>query len=167
MIDFYSPNIHKTLKMNTQQKTLIIRHRRENLNKCSLRGLEKKTDFIFFTYPLKEPPPLNSTIVLTLDAPLLTKEDCHFDLLLIDATWVLAEKMIKNLDLNKHILKRSLPAHFRTAYPRRQTHCPCPERGLASIEALYVAFHILGKSTEGLLDHYHWKEAFLSQNHFI
>jgi pre-rRNA-processing protein TSR3 len=58
---------------------------------------------------------------------------------------------------------RSLPSHYKTAYPRRQLDCPDPERGLASIEALYAAYSILGRSTDGLLDRYHWKEEFLSQ----
>lgn len=161
---FYSFIIHKTFKMNNQQKTLIIRHRRENLKKCSLRGLEKKEEFTFLSYPLKNLPNLDSTIILTVDAPPLTKEDSQYNLLLIDATWALAEKMIKGMQLDRHPLKRSLPGHYRTAYPRRQTHCPLPDQGLASVEALFIAFQIFGKNTEGLLDDYYWKEAFLSQN---
>jgi hypothetical protein len=39
-----------------------------------------------------------------------------------------------------------------------------PDNGLASIEALYLAYHILGRPTAGLLDHYHWADAFLEAN---
>jgi len=39
-----------------------------------------------------------------------------------------------------------------------------PTNGLASIEALYVAYHILGRPTEGLLDHYRWANEFLDSN---
>ena len=63
--------------------------------------------------------------------------------------------------------KRSLPGHFVTAYPRKQEDCPDPERGLASVEALYIAHQILGHDTEGLLEHYHWKEKFLEKNFLL
>ena len=32
------------------------------------------------------------------------------------------------------------------------------------VEALFLAYHILGRPTEGLLDHYHWAEEFLKLN---
>ena len=59
--------------MQSFPPTVIIRHRLENLKKCSLRGLENRTDFIFLTYPYYTLPDLQSYIVLTLDAPPLTK----------------------------------------------------------------------------------------------
>jgi pre-rRNA-processing protein TSR3 len=37
-------------------------------------------------------------------------------------------------------------------------------KGLASIEALYIAYFILGYDTMGLLDQYHWAELFLEKN---
>ena len=60
---------------------------------------------------------------------------------------------------------RSLPTHLRTAYPRRQDDCFDPSRGLASVEALYAAYSIMGHPTEGLLDHYYWREAFFEYNY--
>jgi pre-rRNA-processing protein TSR3 len=142
--------------------TIILRHKRENLKKCSLRGLESRKDMIFLTYPKSLLPDLTGYCVLTLDAPLLSLEDAHLGLFLIDGTWRYAEKMAKSLPPDGRCVCRSLPMHFRTAYPRRQLDCPDPERGLASVEALYLAYSILGRSTEGLLDHYHWKELFES-----
>lgn len=142
--------------------TIILRHRRENLKKCSLRGLEKREDFRFFTYPQDSLPLMPSTILLKMGAPPLTREDRLLDLFLIDGTWQLAALMEKSIP--QGFVERSLPNHFRTAYPRRQTHCPDPETGLASIEALYIAFFILGRPLDGLLDHYYWKEAFLKLN---
>jgi pre-rRNA-processing protein TSR3 len=53
---------------------------------------------------------------------------------------------------------------YRTAYPRISKLGTDPENGLASVEALVVAYHILGRPTEGLLDHYHWAEEFLRLN---
>jgi pre-rRNA-processing protein TSR3 len=140
--------------------TIILRHKRENLKKCSLRGLEQRSDMIFLTYPTSSLPDLTHYCVLALEAPPLTSDDAHLGIFLIDATWRYAAKMAKSLPSPPTFTTRSLPAHFRTAYPRRQPDCPDPERGLASVEALYIAYSILGRNTDGLLDHYHWKERF-------
>jgi len=35
---------------------------------------------------------------------------------------------------------------------------------LASIEALYAAYRLLGRDTNGLLDHYRWADEFLRLN---
>lgn len=144
--------------------TVVIRHRLENLKKCSLRGLETRLDFTFLTYPYKELPDLSGYIILSLDAPPLTKEDSSHGILVLDATWRYATKMMAPLKGHSHYLYRSLPSHYRTAYPRRQQDCPDPERGLASIEAIYLCYQILGRNTAGLLDHYYWKDKFLTIN---
>ena len=144
--------------------TYILRHRKENLNKCTLRGLEENPGFQFFTYPQDSLPPLSEYLLLTLDAPVLSKEDRHLGVLLIDGTWNYAEKMEKQLPLPHLFQKRSLPPHLLTAYPRKQTGCIDPLRGLASIEALYAAYTLLGRNTEGLLDHFYWKERFKELN---
>jgi pre-rRNA-processing protein TSR3 len=147
--------------METFTPTLILRHRRENLKKCSLRGLETRADIQFISYPHGKIPPLDQYVVLTIDAPPLTAEDAHLGLFLIDGTWRYAQKMIKALPTP--YITRSLPSHIRTAYPRRQDDCPDPERGLASIEALFIAYQLTGRDTTGLLDNYHWKDRFLNQ----
>ncbi|MGD2170363.1 MAG: hypothetical protein PVI40_09000 [Chlamydiota bacterium] len=149
--------------MHTFPPTVIIRHRKENLKKCSLRGLEKKENFLFFTYPLKNPlPNLNNYICLSMEGPPLTSEDNDKGLILLDGTWTLAQKMEKQIPPG--IEKRSIPSNYITAYPRRQTGCIDPQKGLASIEALYVAFHILQRENKDLLDSYFWKELFLKSN---
>lgn len=149
-----------------QLPTIILRHIRENLKKCSLRGLEAKEGFHFLTYPTTSLPPLNNYILLTVDAPLLTPQDSHMGLLFIDATWNLAGKIENFLDRTQSLPKRSLPAHFRTAYPRKQTGCSDPERGLATIEAIYIAYLLTGRSVEGILDDYYWKQHFLDNLRF-
>jgi pre-rRNA-processing protein TSR3 len=103
-------------------------------------------------------------VVLTLDGAPLEHSDKDHGLLLLDGTWRYAGQMSKILPSS--LCRRSLPTHFQTAYPRRQDDCPDPTRGLASIEALYIAYQILGRDTTGLLDHYYWKEAFLQKNGF-
>lgn len=144
--------------------TIVIRHRLENLKKCSLRGLEHRSDFIFLPYPYQNLPNLDQYLILSLDAPPLTKEDASLGLLVLDATWRYAGKMLNSLEKEASFKYRSLPANCRTAYPRRQLDCPDPLRGLASIEAIYLSFHILGRDASGLLDNYYWKEKFLSLN---
>ena len=144
--------------------TFILRHRRENLKKCSLRGLETRPDLRFFTYPRQELPPLPGYILLALDAPLLSLEDAHRGLLLIDGTWRYAETMTRAVQQKQTELQlRSLPSYLKTAYPRRQEDCADPERGLASVEALYAAYVLLGRDPAGLLEGYHWKDKFLEQ----
>lgn len=147
--------------------TIILRHKRENLKKCSLRGLESSPHFVFLTYPSQELPIIDHACILTLDGLPLSYEDRNRPLFLIDGTWRYAQLMARHIPLGKDVIYRSLPSHFTTAYPRRQLDCPDPARGLASIEALYIAYMILGRSTEGLLDHYYWKEKFLSQNEHL
>jgi pre-rRNA-processing protein TSR3 len=53
---------------------------------------------------------------------------------------------------------------FRTAYPRVSKTFPDPAHGLATVEALFLAHHILGRPTAGLLDHYRWAAEFLAAN---
>lgn len=154
MLDLYPP-------------TIVIRHRLENLKKCSLRGLESRSDFMFVTYPYTSLPDVNHYIVLHLDAPPITIEDASYGLLILDATWRYAAKMFKPLEGKANLIYRSLPDHYRTAYPRRQHDCPDPERGLASIEAIFLSYQILHRSTTGLLDNYYWKEQFLNTNQII
>ncbi len=149
-------------------KTIIIRHKKENLKKCSLTGFEKRQDINFFTYPflLKSKKffslDLSNYILLNVDAKELTIEDQNKGLILIDSTWRYVDKILKILPGN--IEKRALPKRFITAYPRKQTLCPDPIRGLSSIEALYLAYLIMRKNAQGLLDNYYWKEKFLKIN---
>ncbi len=150
--------------MQSFPPTIVIRHRLENLKKCSLSGLEPRPDFVFLTYPYSSLPDLNHYIILTVDAPQLSISDAPFGLLILDATWRYAAKMLRQLEIPGHAHYRSLPPFYRTAYPRRQPDCPDPERGLASIEAIYLSYQLLQRDTIGLLDHYYWRDAFLEKN---
>lgn len=151
------------------RKTIIIRHARENKKKCSLSGLEGRSDFSFFTYPdcalgKEELPDLTGYILLDVEGEPLTAKDCSSGFILLDGTWRLAEKMHKNIKELDGLPKRSIPSGFITAYPRRQEDCPDPQAGLASIEALYIAYFVAGRPLDGLLDGYYWKDAFLEKN---
>ena len=145
----------------------VVRHRKENLKKCSLKGLENRNDIAFITYPCKSKMMLPPAILLTLESNTeLTVADSHYPIVLLDGTWKLAKKMEDALPLS-HLIKRRLPPCCRTAYPRRQTGCALPLLGLASVEALAVAYYLLGKEFEPLLEHYYWKEDFLSLNYHV
>lgn len=144
--------------------TIILRHRRENLKKCSLRGLEGKSGFQFFSYPEPVLPDVAGYLLLSMEGKPLTKEDYAKGIVILDGTWRYAEKMLQNVPVLKTLETRSLPTGFRTAYPRRQEDCTEPERGLASIEAIYAAYRSMGRDVEGLLDTYHWKQQFLEIN---
>ena len=104
---------------------------------------------------------MDSYVLLKVGAKPLSKEDRDRGIFLIDGTWRYAAAMEKK---SPKMVARSLPTGFKTAYPRRQTLCPDPEFGLASIEALYLAYLITGRDTDGLLDDYYWKQDFLRIN---
>ncbi|MCC5831919.1 MAG: DUF367 domain-containing protein [Chlamydiales bacterium] len=147
--------------MNHFCPTIVIRHRKERLKKCSLRGLEGRKEILFFPYPLKNLLPIDGYVFLTPDAPqVLSIEEGGRGLLLCDATWKLAKKMEKALQMPDTVVRRALPSGIETAYPRRQ-EVPC---GLASVEALYMAYVLTGRDPKGLLDNYYWKEDFLEKN---
>ncbi|MCH9613192.1 MAG: hypothetical protein SP1CHLAM54_01890 [Chlamydiia bacterium] len=134
--------------------TIIFRHRKENLKKCSLSGLESKMHFV--TYPTGTLPDLSGYTILTPDAPPLVGDEKG--LFLIDGTWRYADKMKKVLP--EGLTYRSIPSGYQTAYPRRQDE----SAGLASIEALYIAYLLTGRDPTFLLENYHWKENFLKLN---
>jgi len=146
--------------------TIIIRHRKENLKKCSLRGLEKRDDMLFFSYPLKKDlPDLASYALLSFDGKELSMQDANSGIILIDGTWKYAEKMQSQIKQLDNLQKRSLPKHL-TGYPRKQTLCPFPEFGLASVEALFIAYKILQRDASSLLDNYPFKSSFFDKNLF-
>ncbi|NGX50811.1 MAG: hypothetical protein K1060chlam2_00662 [Chlamydiae bacterium] len=142
--------------------TIIVRHRKENLKKCSLHGLETREDLHFYSYPTDPLPNSEGHLLLTMDGAPLSYEDRNNGLYLLDGTWKYAEVMHRQL--KGRSIARSIPKEYRTSYPRKQPDCPNPERGLASVEALFIAYHILGHETAGLLDHYYWREEFLRVN---
>jgi pre-rRNA-processing protein TSR3 len=109
-------------------------------------------------------PDLSGYVMLAMEGEELSEADAGSGLLLVDATWRYAAQMCGAIEKEIILPRRTLPRHYRTAYPRVQTECPNPDEGLASIEALYLAFMLTGRSTEGLLDRYYWKDQFLALN---
>ncbi len=140
---------------------VIIRHPRERKSKCSLQPLINRPDLRFhearpgFTFDA------TGYILLAVDAPVLSPDDSALPLLLLDSTWRLLPSL--QACITGSPLARSLPGTVQTAYPRVSKTHPDPSHGLASVEALFTARKILGRPVAGLLDHYHWKAAFLQQ----
>ncbi len=142
--------------------TVIVRHTHENPRKCSVLPLRGRPDVIFLTHPVKERPPLDGYIRLAAEGPALSSADADKGILLLDASWRWAESMTRGFF---DVPARSLHG-WRTAYPRVSKRGTDPDNGLASIEALFIAYHLLGRPTAGLLDHYYWAEEFLRANGF-
>lgn len=140
--------------------TIIVVHRRENRKKCSVEPLRDREGFVFWTYPDDGPEPLDGYVRLGIGGPVLSESDRDSGLLVIDGTWRLAERMEKKY---AHVPVRSLPP-CQTAYPRVSKVFDDPTAGLATIEAIYLAYHLLGQDASTLLDDYRWRDEFLQKN---
>jgi pre-rRNA-processing protein TSR3 len=140
--------------------TVIVRHSHENPRKCSILPLRNRPDIQICSYPVKDPPDLKGYVRLAAEGPELSPADADCGLLLLDGSWRWAESMTRDF---AEVPPRSLHG-YKTAYPRISKQGTDPENGLASVEALFLAYHILGRSTAGLLEHYRWAAEFLQRN---
>lgn len=146
--------------MSEIHPTIIVRHPHENPRKCSVWPLRGRPGLVFVPYPLTKPIALEGYIRLAAEGPELSEADQDLGLLLLDGSWRWADKMTRDFE---QVTPRSLHG-FHTAYPRVSKQGTDPNNGLATVEALYIAHRILHRPTEGLLDHYRWKEEFLRLN---
>ena len=176
-----TPGTNATRLIMAFPPTVIVRDGRENPKKCSIVPLRGRPDLIFLSYPanLQRPLPeefesrkpdfdfrisdLDGYVRLAPDGPELSPADAGSGLLLLDGSWRRAEAMIRAY---QHIPPRSLTG-YRTAYPRVSKRGTDPSNGLATVEALFLAYHILSRPTTGLLDHYRWAEEFLRLNNLL
>ena len=160
--------------------TVIVRDSRENPKKCTIVPLRGRPDLVFLSYPAKLQNVSNETesrtsdfgfrisdlkgyVRLAPEGPELSLGDARSGLLLLDGSWRRADVMIRTY---QHIPPRSLTG-YRTAYPRVSKKGTDPANGLATVEALFLAYHILRRPTAGLLDHYRWKDEFLLLNNLL
>jgi pre-rRNA-processing protein TSR3 len=90
----------------------------------------------------------------------LTPSDAERGLVILDGTWRYAATMERDY---ADIPVRSL-GPWQTAYPRTSKLFEDPAAGLATIEALVAAYLQMGRTIDGLLDHYQWRERFLELN---
>src|SRR5947209_502466 len=144
----------------TYPPTVIVRHPKENPRKCSVLPLRDRPDVVLLPYPVRQRPDLAEYVRLAAEGPELTAADADRGILLLDGSWRRAGAMTRAF---ADVPPRSLRG-YRTAYPRVSKQGTDPDNGLASAEALFLAYHLLGRPTAGLLDHYHWAEEFLRLN---
>jgi pre-rRNA-processing protein TSR3 len=143
-------------------ETIIVVHPRERRAKCTVQALRNRQGFVFYKHP-RIPQYLAGYVRLGLGGPLLSPADAQSGLLVLDGTWRWVEPMER---LTASVPVRSLPP-LVTAYPRSSKVSEDPEGGLATIEALYAAYRILGRDTSALLDHYRWGQEFIELNRQI
>jgi pre-rRNA-processing protein TSR3 len=140
--------------------TVIIRHPRENPRKCSVLPLKGRPGLIFLNYPASHRPSLAGYVRLAAEGPQLSAADAVHGLLVLDGSWRWAEVMNRDF---ADVPPRSLSGYW-TAYPRVSKRGTDPTNGLATVEALFIAHHLLSRPTSGLLAHYRWREEFLREN---
>ena len=146
--------------MSSPPPTIIVVHPKERRSKCTVEPLRCRPDFRFWKFPRRGPEPLDGYVRLGVDGPLLGAEDADCGLLVLDGTWRLASRMEGDYT---DVPVRSLPV-WKTAYPRTSKLFEDPGEGLATIEAIYVAYKLLGRDAEPLLADYRWADEFRALN---
>ena len=157
---FYGSLILSTSQPDSFDSTIIVVHPKERRSKCTVEPLRGRGDFVFWKYPHRGAESLDNYIQLGIDGPELSEADCDRGLLVLDGTWRYAGQMLEQY---KDVPVRSLSG-WKTAYPRNSKVFDDPSGGLATIEAIYIAYEILKRDTTGLLDSYHWRDEFLAAN---
>ncbi len=146
--------------MSAAPPIIIVVHPHELRAKCTVEPLRGDSRFVFWKFPKMGSEPLNGYVRLGFGGPLLTPDDATRGLLVLDGTWKLASRMERSF---AQLPLRSLPP-IRTAYPRSSKVFVDPDGGLATIEAIYAAYRLMGRNTDRLLDQYRWKDEFLELN---
>ncbi len=139
----------------------VVVHPKEKLSKCSAWPLRARPEFSFYRFPDQRVPDLENCVRLGFSDELLSPADASKTLAVLDATWRYAERMEAEY---ASVPVRGLPPQWRTACPRTSKLFEDPPGGLATVEALYVAYRLMGLDPVGLLDSYRWKERFFELN---
>lgn len=148
------------MNRSVRPPTIFVVHPKERRSKCSVEPLRGREGFLFWKHPQRGPESLDGYVRLGFGGPLLSDADRDSGLLILDGTWRRAESMEHNF---ADLPVRSLP-DIETAYPRASKTYDDPLGGLATIEALFAAYFLLGRPTGGLLDDYRWGDEFLERN---
>ena len=82
-------------------------------------------------------------------------------ILLVDSNWTMAKRLYNRLATKYPTMKRVAFHNVESAYPWKGS--TCPSNSLASVEALYLASLLMGRSDESLLAHYYFREQFLEK----
>jgi pre-rRNA-processing protein TSR3 len=139
---------------------IIVEHPKEKKYKCTVSLLKGREDLTFLSPEAAESEDWGDAVLLDPSVDrVLGPRDAGKPLILVDATWRWAERVVRRLVCSR----RRLPP-FETAYPRTSKLFRDPPGGLASAEALFVAALVLGRYDESLLDGYRWRDEFLALN---
>lgn len=136
-------------------------HGKENPKKCTVEPLRGRVDFVYCDVAAIDRLDLAGYVRLGMTGgPRLGVHDAGRGLLILDGTW----RHVARLEAKvAGVPVRTLP-ELSTAYPRASKVFADPAAGLATIEAIYAAYRILDRPTQGLLDQYRWAERFLELN---
>jgi len=140
---------------------LILRDPRESPKKCSLTPLRGVHGIRFVPYASDRRVDAAGRVLLHPDGEEIGPADRGRGILLVDCAWRRLPALLASVDGEP--ARRRLPP-FATAYPRKSRLFEDPERGLASVEALYAALALLGDPQPALLAAYPWAERFLAAN---
>lgn len=140
---------------------LILRDPRESVKKCSLTPIRGLEGIRFVSFDRDRRVEAGARVLLHPDGLEIGDADRGKPLLLLDCAWRRVPQLLACVD--GELAPRKLPP-LVTAYPRKSKTFEDPERGLASIEALYAALALLGDARPELLASYRWKDEFLRAN---
>ena len=140
---------------------LILRDPRESTRKCSLTPLRGKPGVRFVAHAKDRRIDASGRVLLHPDGEPLGSADAGRPILILDCAWRRVPELLAQVDGDPP--RRRLPP-LATAYPRRSRTFADPDRGLASVEALYAALALLGDARPEILDGYPWAECFLAAN---
>lgn len=141
--------------------TLILRDPRESPRKCSLTALRGAPGIRFVNFHRERRLAARGRILLHPEGEEFGPADRGKPLLLLDCSWRRIPALLATVDGEPE--RRRLP-RLATAYPRKNREGTDPERGLASVEALYAALALLGEPRPELLAGYRWADEFLAAN---
>lgn len=149
------------LWMNLPVDVLILRDPRESVKKCSLTPLRGMSGVRFVSYDRDRRLDAGGKVLLHPEGEVIGERDRGMPLIVVDCAWRRVDRLIATVD--GEWVRRRLPP-LVTAYPRRSRVFADPERGLASVEALYAALVLMGEVRLELLAGYRWGGEFLRLN---
>ena len=141
----------------------IIRYSRVDRKQCSLTALEGRVDLDFQSEKAIGKADLNGCVLLHPDGVELSEADKEKNIILADAHWKKALKIVTQLE-DKYTLERRGITGFSTAFPRTNGLKGDPVNGLRSCECLWVVKFLLGERDDSLLDDYYFKKEFFERN---
>jgi len=141
----------------------IIRYSRVNKKQCSLTALEGRSDLEFHNEKAIGKADFNGCMLLHPDGVELSEADKEKEIILVDAHWKKALKIVAQLEENYNLEQRGITG-FSTAFPRTNGLKGDPVNGLRSCECLWVVKKLLGERDDSLLEDYYFKKEFLEKN---